>query len=124
HSQIQDLFYVQGLASNQVLECLAFQQLHGDEVLTVRFVDLVNRADVRMIERRSGEGFPLESFAGGRIVLHFYRQELERDMAVQFKIFSFVHHTHAAARSEERRVEKDGSNLRARVAQDDSIYTI
>jgi hypothetical protein len=76
---------------------LPLQQLHGDEVLAVRFVDLVNRADVRMIERRGSEGFPLELFAGGRIILQFLRQKLQGDMAVQLDVFGFVHHTHAAA---------------------------
>jgi len=37
----------------------------GDEVLAVRLVNLVNRADIRMIWRAGGsEGFPLEPFAG------------------------------------------------------------
>jgi hypothetical protein len=33
-----------------MLERFPFQQFHGNEALTIRFVDLVNRADVRMIE--------------------------------------------------------------------------
>jgi hypothetical protein len=59
-----------------MLERLSLQQLHRNEALTVRFVDLVDRADVRMIERGRSEGFALEAFAGSRIVLHFYRLEL------------------------------------------------
>ena len=80
-----------------MLERFPFQQLHGDEVLTVRFVDPVNRADVRMIERGRRKGFPLESFAGSRIILQFLRQELQSDMPMQLEVFRFVHHTHAAA---------------------------
>jgi hypothetical protein len=80
-----------------MLERLSFQQLHSDEMLTVGFVDFVNRADVRMIERGGSEGFPLEPFTSSRIVLHFYRQKLQRDMPVQLEVFCFVHHTHAAA---------------------------
>ena len=80
-----------------MLERLSLQQLHGDEVLTVRFVDLINRADVRMIERGGSEGFPLKSFTGGRIVLHLSGQELQRDMAMQLEVFGLVDHTHPAA---------------------------
>jgi len=47
---------------------LTFRQLDGDEVLTVGFVDLVNRADIWVIERGCSESFPLEPFAGGRII--------------------------------------------------------
>lgn len=77
--------------------CHPLQQLHGDEVLAFRFIDLVNRANVRMIERGRGEGFSLEPFAGSRVVSHLCRQELQRNMAVQLEVFGFVHHTHPAA---------------------------
>ena len=80
-----------------MLERLPLQQLHSDEVLAVRLINLVDRADVRMIERRGSEGFPLKSFAGGRIVLHLRGQELQRDMPVQLEVFGLVHHTHPAA---------------------------
>ncbi len=97
HTPVKDLFHIQRLAANQVLERLSLQQLHGDEVLAIRFVDLVNRADVRVVERGRGESFPLEGLAGSRIILQFCRQELQRDMAVQLEVFGFVHHTHPAA---------------------------
>jgi serine/threonine protein kinase len=42
---------LQRLTSNQVLERLSLQQLHSDEVLAVRFVDFVDRAYIRVIER-------------------------------------------------------------------------
>ena len=66
-------------------------------MLTVRFINLVNRADVRVIERGRSEGFPLKSFAGSRIVLHLSRQEFQRDVPVQLEVFGFVDHTHPAA---------------------------
>src|ERR1700693_4288720 len=80
-----------------MLKRLSLDQLHGDEVLAVRFVDLVYRADVRMIERRRSKCFSSESFAGSRIILHLHRQELQRNMAVQREVFGFVYHTHPAA---------------------------
>jgi hypothetical protein len=84
------------LSAGPVLARLSLQQLPGDEVLTVRFVDLANRTDFRMIERGRRESFLLEALAGGRIVLQFFRQELQRNMAVQLEVFDFVHHTHPA----------------------------
>src|ERR1700681_996676 len=84
-SQLQQLFDSERFSADLVLERLSLQQLHGDEVLAVRFVNLVDRADVRMIERGGSEGFSLKSFAGSRIVLHLWRQELQRDMAVQLQ---------------------------------------
>src|ERR1700674_1335063 len=92
-----------------MLQRLSLQQFHGNEVLTIRFVDLVNRADVWVIERGGSEGFPLEAFTGSRIVLHFCGEELERDVAVQLEIFSFIHHTHpAATKLRENAIVRDG----------------
>jgi hypothetical protein len=62
-SQLQHLLDCQRLSVDHVLECLSLQQLHGNEVLTIGIVDLMNRADVRMIECGSSEGFPLEPLA-------------------------------------------------------------
>src|SRR5579862_2323403 len=72
-SQLQQLLDTERLAANPVLERKSLQQLHSDEVLAVRFVNLVNRADVRVIERGRSEGFPLKPFAGSRIILHLWR---------------------------------------------------
>jgi hypothetical protein len=38
-----------------MLECLSLRQFHGDEVLAVRIVDFINRADIRMVERGRSE---------------------------------------------------------------------
>jgi hypothetical protein len=43
-----------------MLQRLAFQKLHGDERLAVMLANLVNRADVRVIEGESGASFSLE----------------------------------------------------------------
>jgi hypothetical protein len=50
-----------------------------------------------MIERGCSKRFPLEPFAGGRIILQFLRQKLQRDMSVQLEVFGFVNHAHPAA---------------------------
>ena len=97
HSQIEDFLDIQRLAPNQVLERLSLQQLHGDEGPAVSFVDLVDCADVWMIQRRCSKGFPLEAFASGRIPGQLFRQKLQGHMAAQLEVFRFVDHTHAAA---------------------------
>ena len=107
--QLKHLFERQRLSAEQMLQRLSFQQFHGDEVLAVRFVDLVNGADVRVIERGGGKGFPLESFSGRGIILHFRGQKFQRDMAAQLEVFGFVDHTHpAAAELRQNAVMRDG----------------
>ena len=44
-----------------LLERLALQQFHGDEGLAVAFVDVVNRADVGVVQCACGSGFTLET---------------------------------------------------------------
>ena len=95
--QFQYLFQGEMFFAEQMLQRLPLQQFHGDEMLAVGFVDFVNRADVRMVERGGGEGFALEAFAGGGIVFHLGRQKFQRDVAAQLEVLGFVHHTHPAA---------------------------
>lgn len=47
------------------------------------FSDLVDHADIRVIQRRRSFGFPPESLERERIVGKLVRQELERNVAVQ-----------------------------------------
>jgi len=51
---------VQGLPVDPVFKRLAFQQLHGNEGAVTHFVDLIDGADVGVIESGSRFGFALE----------------------------------------------------------------
>src|SRR6266478_5298086 len=80
-----------------MLESLAFQEFHAKEGLTVVIVDLVDRADVRMIESRSRARFPLKPLQRLRIAGELRRQKLESDVAAEFEVFGLVNHSHASA---------------------------
>src|ERR1700730_4892784 len=73
------------------------QKFHGDESLTAVLANVVNRADVGMIEGGSGLGFALK--AGERLLVagNIIGQEFEGYEAVQARVFRFVHNSHAAA---------------------------
>ncbi len=58
-------------ACQLLLERLPLHQLHHDERLAGVLVDVVDRADVGMIERRGGLSFALEPFEGGAVVGQF-----------------------------------------------------
>src|SRR6266436_6802528 len=95
-AQIEHRFDLQRLASDPVPECLAFQQLHGDEGSPIGLINLVDRADVRVVQRGSSLGFPLETAESLRIVGKFFRKELQGDVATELEVFCFVDHTHSA----------------------------
>ncbi len=59
--QIQKSIRFEGLALNDVLECVALEQLHGDEGLAFILVDFINRADVGVIQAGSSLRLTLKS---------------------------------------------------------------
>src|SRR5215469_870477 len=79
-----------------MLERLTIQELHGDERLAFVLANLVNGADMRMIERRSSLSLALETFKGLRVVRQFWWKEFESDSTVEPRVFGLVHHTHPA----------------------------
>jgi len=80
-----------------VFQRLAIQKFHSDERLAFRFADVVNRADVGMVQGGCGLRLSLETRERLRIVGDVVRQEFQRDKAVQAGVLSFVHHAHAPA---------------------------
>jgi secreted protein with Ig-like and vWFA domain len=74
-----------------------FQAFHYDVRLAGFFTDVVNRADVGMVQRRGSAGFPLESLQGFAIAPNLLRKEFERYGAAQPGVLSLIDHPHAAA---------------------------
>jgi hypothetical protein len=58
--------------------------------------DIVNRADMRMIEGRGGAGLALEPFDRTRIPRQFLGEEFQRDGTSQARVFGPVDDAHAA----------------------------
>src|SRR5207253_11141971 len=69
--------------------------LHGDEVLSIELVDLMDGADVRVVQGRGGPRFPLKALNRLAIARVFCRQKLQGDVAPEFDVLGFVHYTHA-----------------------------
>jgi hypothetical protein len=60
--QVEQRLGLKRLPLDAVLECLAFQQLHVDEGLTLVLIDGVNRTDIGVIESRCSRGLAPETF--------------------------------------------------------------
>ena len=87
----------EGLAVDPVFEGFAFEQLHGDEVASAVLADLVDGADIGVVQGGGGAGFALKTVECEGIFFRLGRQELERDMAAQIDILGFVHNAHPPA---------------------------
>jgi hypothetical protein len=65
-----------------------------DERAARVFADVMNRADVGVIQCRSGLGFAAEAFEGMRMLRNSVRQKFEGDEAVETRVLGFVDDAH------------------------------
>ena len=94
--QFEQLFSLQRTALDHVFQGRALQIFHGDESFPVLLADVVDGADIGMVQGGSRLGFALEAAEGLRIFGDVIGQKLQRDEAVQSGVFSFVDHAHPA----------------------------
>jgi hypothetical protein len=97
YGEIEKAIELHGLAGDNVFERGAVEKFHGDEGFAVFFADVVDGADARMIQRRRGLRFALETAESLRIAGNFIRKEFQRDETMQTRVFRFVHDAHASA---------------------------
>ena len=87
---------VEGTASCEVAERPAVHELVGDEVRARRVADVVNRDDVRVIQRRRRPGFADESGQAVRVAGKGGWQHLQRHLAAEADVLSEIHLAHSA----------------------------
>ena len=93
----EEVFDIHGAAVDAVLERLPIKEFHGDEGVAILLADIVNRADVGMVQGRGGLRFTLESRESLRIAGDILRQKFQRDEALEARVFGLVNDTHASA---------------------------
>ena len=77
-------------------QCLAVDVLHDDEVAALGLGDLVDMADVGVVERRRRPGLADETLVRLFVPLHFGRKELQCDAAVERCVLGQEYLAHAA----------------------------
>ena len=97
HAQRQQGIQLHGPVLDHMLESFAVQEFHGDERKAVLLANVVDRADVGVVECGRGLGFALETAERLRVAGHFIGKELQGHEATQPCVLGFVDHTHAAA---------------------------
>ena len=76
---------------------MAVEKFHGDEGAAFGFADVVDGADVGVIEGGGGLGFALEAGERLRIGGDVFGEEFECDEAMEAGVFGLVDNAHAAA---------------------------
>jgi hypothetical protein len=95
--QRQECLILQRTAGDHVLQCHPIQKFHRDEGLAILFINLVDGADIRVVESRCRLRFTLETGQSLGVLGYLVRQELQRYKAVQLHILGLIDHTHPAA---------------------------
>ena len=76
---------------------LAFQELHGDKRLSILLPDVIDRADVRVIQGGGGLRLALEASQSLSVSGNLLGQELQGDETTEPGILGLEDHTHPAA---------------------------
>ena len=78
-------------------ERLPVEVRHDDEMGAAGFTDVVDAADVRMVERRDRPRFPFEPLPQIGIAGDVWLQHLDRDAAIEPRVARFVDLAHSAS---------------------------
>ena len=95
--QWQQFHHRHWFAADALLERLTLHEFHCDVGATILLADVVDGADVWMIESRGGPGFAAEAAKRIPIRRHFGGQEFDGRKASQTNVLGLVHDAHAAA---------------------------
>ena len=102
------LFKPERAAGEMGPQRLTFHELHRDELIPIRLLDLVNSRDVGMVQCGGKLGFADESLAPGAGFQRFTGEDLQRDITAQSLVVRAIDGAHAA----------DAEPLRDTVARD------
>ena len=78
------------------VEVLPFEELHRDEVPALGLADVVDRADVGVVENRRGARLALEPHDAVGPVERLVDDELQRDVPAEPDVLGFIDDAHAA----------------------------
>src|ERR1700745_563095 len=94
-----------------MLERYPVQKFYDDERLVAVFADLVDGADVGMVQSGSRTSFTSETFQCVRVSRKVFGQELQGDEAAELGVLGLVDHTHPAFGEKTHDSIMPGNNL-------------
>jgi hypothetical protein len=85
---------------NRVFQRLASQAFHHDEQMSIMLANLMDGADVGMVQRRGCASLPTKALQSLRVLRGIVGQKLQRHEAAQQRVFRLINHSHSAAAEE------------------------
>src|ERR1700694_907130 len=96
-AQGQQAIEFHGTIADDVFQGLAVKKFHDDERLAILLANIVDGANVGMIEGRGGLGLAAKSLQRLAVFGDILGEKLQRDETVKPCVLSFVNNSHAAA---------------------------
>src|SRR6266851_8592827 len=96
-ADLQEFRYFDGLRANTVLESMALKQFHGNKRTAFELTNIVNCADVRMIEQGCSARFAPESLDRLSVLGNVVGKEFQCNIPAKARVPGFVDHAHASA---------------------------
>jgi hypothetical protein len=98
YRDVEYRFHFEGLAClHPLFEALALQLLHDDKGMAVVVLDIVDGADVRVVQAGRRPRFAFEAVQRLAVADHVVRDELQGHMPAEAKVFSLINNAHASA---------------------------
>ena len=105
----KDRFQLECPSADHVLEGRAVEEFHDEESAAGVLADVVDGADVGVVQGRCGLGFAAETLERLAVLRKVLGQKLQGDEAAKAGVFGLVDHAHAtAAEFFENPVVRDG----------------
>ena len=96
-AEFDDQAGVQRPARQAMLQRLPLQEFHGDEGLAVVLADFVDRANVRVVQRRCGASLTQKPLKSQLFARNAFRKELQRDGPPERGVLGTVYDSHPTA---------------------------
>src|SRR5581483_9160537 len=87
-------FHIQRTPRDSAFQRHALQEFHHDERLPILLIDLINCADIWMVQSGGSLGFALEAAESLSVMSNFVGQKLEGHKAAELHILGLVDHAH------------------------------
>ena len=97
HANLQKFVYVHRTARDAVLQRLPFEILHHEEGVALLLTDIVDGADIRMVQGGSSASLAAEALQRLGIARRSLRQKLQRHSPAKPHVLSLVDDSHPAA---------------------------
>ena len=95
-ADVQELVNLDRPRVEELAQRPPLHQLHDDEGVSLELVDVVDRTDVRVVQRRRRAGFRAKPLHRLRIMRKILGNEFERNGSSEPDVFGAVNHAHAA----------------------------